>query len=426
MTVLLKRRALLAGGLGVAGAFVGANSRRTDRLRAGLVRSRLLATPRDPLHVAMLDDHAARIAPLVPEIEAALGRRLAIEALGVERLYANFTIDLLQQTGRYDVVSMNDAWIPYFGRRGYLTAVPAFDQSNVRPTYPAQIQRYARGVDGTELVAYPWTFDFTCFGVNQDLDLRGWDASWSDAFPALKDVPGERWGVALEPTSSAAETYRAILLSFGSDLVALRTHEPMLDGYAALRALETTVRLAKLSGEQAAMGRALDQVPGLALNDQIDVAPVLWASDSRALWELGAWDLELLPAGREGQAQATGTFWMWGVPAGAPSVDKARSFVELMTSAGMQARLWTETGLLPAHRAAINGTWNPGGDVLKALTLRALDRARFRPQLRSFRTLMEIAGRMVTDTITANDGVQQHVEQANEQMHQALVQEGEL
>jgi ABC-type glycerol-3-phosphate transport system substrate-binding protein len=136
--------------------------------------------------------------------------------------------------------------------------------------------------------------------------------------------------------------------------------------------------------------------------------------------------MELLPAGREGQAQATGTFWMWGVPAGAPSVDKARSFVELMTSAGMQARLWTETGLLPAHRAAINGTWNPGGDVLKALTLRALDRARFRPQLRSFRTLMEIAGRMVTDTITANDGVQQHVEQANEQMHQALVQEGEL
>jgi hypothetical protein len=426
MTVLLKRRALLAGGIGIAGAIVGANSRRTERLRAGLVRSRLLATPRDPLHVAMLDDHAVRIAPLVPEIESALGRRLSIEALDAERLYANFTIDLLQQTGRYDAVSMNDAWIPYFGRRGYLTAVPAFDQPNLRPTYPSQIQRYARGVDGTELVAYPWTFDFTSFAVRRALGLKGWNESWSDAFPVLQGVAGERWGVALEQSSSAAETFRAILLSFGSDLVGLRTHEPMLDGYAALRALETTVRLSKLAGEQVAMGRALDQVPGLAVNDQIDVAPVLWASDSQALWASGGWDLELLPAGREGQAETTGTFWMWGVPAGAPSVDKARSFVQLMTSVEMQSRLWSETGLLPAHRAAINGGWDPGGEVRKALTLRALDRARYRPQLRSFRTLMEIAGKMVVDTITANDGVQQHVELANEQMREALVQEGEL
>ena len=62
---------------------------------------------------------------------------------------------------------------------------------------------------------------------------------------------------------------------------------------------------------------------------------------------------------------------------------------------------------------------------MKALTLRALDRTRFRPQLRSFRTLMEIAGKMVSDTIAAGDGVQQHVELANQQMRDALVLEGE-
>ena len=241
--------------------------------------------------------------------------------------------------------------------------------------------------------------------VSRNLGLSAWSDTWSDAFPVLAGVPGERWGIALEPSSSAAETYRAILLSFGSDLVGQRTHQPMLDSYAALRALETTVRLAKLAGPQVAMNRTLDQVPRLAGDGSIDVAPVLWASDSAALWVSGGWDLELLPAGRVGHAQTTGTFWMWGVPAGAPSVDSARRFVQLMTSVGVQSRLWSDAGLLPAHRAAINGAWDPGGEALKALTLRALDRTRFRPQLRSFRTLMEIAGKMVSDTIAAGDGV---------------------
>ena len=60
----------------------------------------------------MLDRHAQRLQPLVPEIERSLNRRLQIDALPAEQLYGNYTIDLLQQTGRYDIVSINDHWIP--------------------------------------------------------------------------------------------------------------------------------------------------------------------------------------------------------------------------------------------------------------------------------------------------------------------------
>ena len=53
---------------------------------------------------------------------------------------------------------------------------------------------------------------------------------------------------------------------------------------------------------------------------------------------------------------------MWGVPAGAPSVAKARQFVQLMTSPEIQCKLWNATGLLPATRTAINRAWDPGGE----------------------------------------------------------------
>jgi hypothetical protein len=39
---------------------------------------------------------------------------------------------------------------------------------------------------------------------------------------------------------------------------------------------------------------------------------------------------------------------------------------------------------------------------------------------------MEIAGQMVVDTLNTNDGAEAHVRHANEQMREALIQEGEL
>jgi hypothetical protein len=214
-------------------------------------------------------------------------------------------------------------------------------------------------------------------------------------------------------------------MSYGDDLVALSTNQPRLDGYAARRALETTIRLAKLGDPQTSIGRSLAQLPTLARDGQIDVVPAMWASDVTDLWSTGAWDLDLVPTGRIGQAATTATFWMWGVPAGAPSVDKARSFVQLMTSMDIQQKLWSSGGLLPATRPAINGAWEPGGEEMKRLTLASLDRSRFRPQLRSFRSLMDIAGQMVVDAVSGSDGEALRL-QANEQMRTVLIQEGEL
>jgi multiple sugar transport system substrate-binding protein len=417
---------MLAGGLALGGAIIGANVNRTQSLGSNFARSRILSITREPLLVAMLESHASRISPLIPEIESALNRSLSIEALPADQLYANYTIDLLQQTGRYDAVSMNDAWIPYFGRRGYLTAVPELERQESQPSYPVPIHASARGVDGTELVAYPWTCDYTCAAAEHRLGLQDWSRNWTDFFPAAASVPDAHIGVALRAPSSAAETFRSILLSYGDDLVEADTHQPRLDSYAARRALETTVRLAKLGDPQTTMTRSLTQLPGLALDGGAEVLPVVWAADTKRLWASGAWTFNLVPVGRMAHASTAATFWMWGVPAGAPSVEKARAFVQIMTSMDIQSKLWESGGLLPATRPAINGEWEPGARAMKQLTLAALDRSRFRPQLRAFRSLMDIAGQMVADVVSGNDDAESRRLRANEQMRTVLIQEGEL
>jgi hypothetical protein len=63
---------------------------------------------------------------------------------------------------------------------------------------------------------------------------------------------------------------------------------------------------------------------------------------------------------------------------------------------------------------------------MKQLTLAALDRSRYRPQLRAFRSLMDIAGQMVTDVVSGSDDAESRRLRANEQMRTVLIQEGEL
>ena len=416
---------MLAAGLGVAGAITGVKSRQTERRLERENRTRTRTVERDPLLVAILDGHKARLEPLLPDIESAIGRSMAIEALPASELYGNYTIDLLQQTGRYDVVSMIDTWIPYFGRRGYLTAVPELSSDALKPTYPIPILNSCTGVDGTELVAYPWTFDYACSAMNANGASIEWSSTWQDFFRAA-NASQLRIGAAFGSPDSAAESFRAILLSFGTDLINVKTHEPSLAEYAARRALETSQRLARASDLQASLSRNLVELPGLATSGAIDLAPVVWASDTRTLWADASWELRLIPSGRTGYSKTCGSAWMWGVPAGAPSVDVARRFVQYMISNATQVRLWPETGLLPATRSAINSAWDPGGESLRSLTLRAIDHLQFAPKIRSFRTVMELAEQMTIDAISANDSDERRLLVTNEQMRDVLQQEGEL
>jgi ABC-type glycerol-3-phosphate transport system substrate-binding protein len=422
----IDRRAFVAAGLGIAGAAVGLKARESPTIRGNIARTRSIAQRRDPLLVAMLDRHATRMSTLVPEIEARLDRRLSIESLPATELYANYTIDLLQQTGRYDVVSMSDAWLPYFGRRGYLTAVPDLDDEESSPTFPTQILQAATGIDGTERVAYPWTTDFACLASRAEIASGVTGDNWVDWFRRLDALGSPRVGMALRPPASAAETFRAVLLSYGGDLVESEAHTPALDRYPARRAMESVVRLIGFDDPEMATTRSLQQLPELAAEGPFDLLPVIWASDARPLWESGQWALRLIPDGMMGKAVSSVAFWMWAVPAGAPNVEAARSFVELLTGPDMQGRLWPEAGLLPATRAALNSEWTPGGEAARRLALDAVDHARFQPRIRSFRALMDICGRALVDTIQAGDSNDERRLAANEQMRAVLTQEGEL
>jgi maltose-binding protein MalE len=166
-------------------------------------------------------------------------------------------------------------------------------------------------------------------------------------------------------------------------------------------------------------------VADLAATGAVNLAPVLWGSDTRRLLESGEWTVRPLPDGREGRRRCFVAVWMWGIPAGAPNAGKAREFVELLTGQPMQARLWPESSLIPAARPALQSA-DPGWLGLRPLAFDALDVGRLRPALRSYRSIMGIVGQAVAEAVLTGDPAARILAAANRKVRDVLIQEDEL
>lgn len=425
MTTQFNRRALLAGSAAVAGTYLASQVDDVSTLTTRLGGARLQSLTSEPLFVAMLDTHAQRLQPLIPAIERQLNMRLQIDALTADQLYANYTIDLLQQTGRYDAVSINDHWIPYFGRRGYLSEVEELAGDRSAVSYPPLIEEAATGIDDTRFVAYPWTIDFTCSALHTDLDGDLPAEVWSRLISAAQDEPTVKIGFGLQVPRSAAEVYRSVLLSFGEEILREDDGEPILDHHWQTRAMEMVVRMAALSPDIEPTSIGLARVTEMAENGLFNMIPVLWSSDSRPLIATGTWNLNSLPAGRPGRRRSFVDVWMWGIPAGAPNNSKARDFVQIMTGDATQVKLWANSSLIPATRSAIQSD-EPGWLPIRPLVFDALDRGVLRPQLRSYRSIMEIVGQSVAEAVTFETPIATVMESANRTVREILTREGEL
>jgi ABC-type glycerol-3-phosphate transport system substrate-binding protein len=422
MTTDITRRAVIGSGLTAACLLALNRYAPRDNNRRNFPFGRNAS--RDPLSIAMLDTHAARLAPILADLEVTVERRFQIDALSAHDLYSAYTIDLLQQTGRYDVVSMVDAWIPYFGRRGYLTDVP--DLTNAGPdTYPPLVLDAAQGIDGTQLVAWPWTIDVTCNLWNGGTIAID-PATWSDFFLANPDESGIPTQLPLASNDSAAQCFRSTMLSFGKDLVDPVTHQPTMESYEAIRALETIKRLAKRGPADASLQVDSAGVVSNLQSGATAVGMFLDASGTWPLWPGAGWRSSLTPEGRPGDRLADVSVWMLGIPAGAPHLDSARQLVTELVSIPWQTRLWPASGLVPATADVLQREWAANAPALELTVAHGLGMGTLWPRLRSFRDIISIAGETVRNAVQGNGETEALLANAQTRMLAELQQENEL
>ncbi len=312
-----------------------------------------------PLSIVLLDEHAERLEPLI-EAYSEEGVEVDVTPLGYSELYSQLSLALTQRAATFDVVSLDDPWIPQFA--SFLTPL---DRSSEAASEVIPIaNELARYPSDAAACGFPWLGDAQFF-VTRPKWLEQFEesepASWDETVDVTSSISAslesneELAAFALSTLDPHAvlDSFLPILRGFGKDLIDPETNIPQLDTPEALGAIGIFQQLASASpAESAATGEATN-VERFESGDVVMMSN-FWSSDLlkatgvEAGRSAGPIDCALQPAQTGIERRSMPGVWIAGIPIGSERPEQARAFLDWLVSPKTQLAL-IEVAMPPVH-----------------------------------------------------------------------------
>ena len=384
------------------------------------------------------------IQPVLNEYTKSTGVNITTVPNPYQTLYSQMNITLTQATGAYDLVSMDDPWIPQFAGGGFLASLQdMMTKKGVKPDsdFVAPLLALGDFPKGSGLKAIPWVGNVQTFAWRTDvLQQMGAKvpATWDDVLALATKVTEANkanglYGIGLrgQAGNPAATSFLPVLRGFGKDLLDPATSEPQLDTPEALAALTMQLKLRDQAppgvpnvghpenGQNLYLGHT-------AMSGDIWPDQLLLAFDPKVSKVVGKIEVGAEPA-QSGvkPANMTGN-WLLGIPDGAKNADKAFDFIMWFTSAERQKELLlnenvpaTRTSVLTDKDAVAKLPFLPG-------LLKAAQNAVPRPRTPYCSARAAIYGRYVAEASAGQTAPDVALKKANQEMRDELVRDGVL
>lgn len=428
----LSRRALLTGAAAVGTAVAAQRIPRSQPSR------RAAAVRRPPLVVALTDGHAAALRPLLDDYGRQRGVGIEVRPSPYVGLLEGLTVNLTQGTGAFDIVSLEDPWLPAFAEGEYLLDLDEVGEVgggtqdlDVVPSLLA----LGEFPPGSGLRALPWLGNVQVFAHHADrlaeLGLAP-PTTWDDVLGNARAITeagraAGRFGFGLRGQAGhpAATGFLPVLRGHGGDLFD-EGWQPQLDTPAAMRAMETLLGLAALAPP------GVEKVDHDEHGRNLGAGVVTQAADVWADQLLGVADPAVaagITIGPEpaqpGARPATMTgAWLLGIPEGSQQPEAALDLVLWLTAPAQQKRLVLERALPPTRTSVFrDGTAAARFPLLPDL-LAAARNALPRPRTPHYPTIETILGGAVAEAIAGRLTGEAALRVANADIGAYLVREG--
>jgi multiple sugar transport system substrate-binding protein len=343
MDLTPNRRAILRGACVLAGAC----ALEVARVPAGR-KNRAAAQDETPLAVALLDVHAERLEQLIASYAETQESEIEVTPLAYGELYSQLSLALTQRSPDFDVVSIDDPWIPQFA--SFLTPIDfAADISETIVPIAMQLARYP---DEAAPCGLPWLGDAQFFAARPEwLEAGGQvePASWDDVVAAAEAV-----GAELDPDDELASfaistltphqivnSFLPILRGYGKELIDPGTSIPQLDTPEAIEAVTVFQQLATMSPVESS---ATGSPSNIERFDAGIVAMManFWSSARLATQEVepvkesGPISCGQQPAQSGVDRKTMSGIWVAGIPIGSERPERARGFLLWLLSESTQ------------------------------------------------------------------------------------------
>ncbi len=433
----IDRRNLIKGAAaGIAATSMGLGPKRSTFAAPAYVQSTNLV-------FALTDGDAPKIQPLVDDYMAANNVTIELQPNPFANLLEKLTLNLTQATGAFDIVSMDDPWMPQFAGGEFLMNLQELmDTMGMEPDEDFIPELLALGdfPAGTGLRGIPWVGNVQVFAWRTDvLEEMGlavpktWDEVLRTA-QTITDAKGAEglYGIGLrgQAGNPAATSFLPVLRGYGVDLFNA-DWEPQLETPEAMAAMTTQLALAKLAPPGVEnVGHAengINMYEGIiAQSGDIWPDQLLQIYDPELSKVVGMVDIGGEPA-QEGVSPANMTGnWLLGIPEGSQNAEAALEFITWFTAPEQQLRLLLDQNI-PATRLSVME--NPEAvEKLPFLPglLEAGRNALPRPRTPLYNAVEAIYGRYVAEAIAGQTSGEDALMNANKEIRELMVREGVL
>jgi multiple sugar transport system substrate-binding protein len=439
----LSRRQILKGSA-VAGAGVLAGSRLRGAAASPKASSRYRVNLQNggKLTIAMQTTDMELSKPLIDEYAEANNVEITIEGNPFASLLEKVTINLTQATDAYDVVSMDDPWMPLFAGGEFLKNLEELGVTP-DPDFVPQLLALGDFPTGSGLRGIPWVGNVQVFAwrtdVLQELGVAA-PKTWEEVLTAATAITDAKsgedlfgYGLRGVAGNPAATSFLPVLRGFGGDLFDDNQDpkEPQLDKPEALAALQMQLQLK----DQCPPGVENVQHDDMGRNfysSRIAMATDIWPDlllqifDPDVSQVVGQVEIGPEPAQTGVQpANMTGN-WLLGIPEGSKNAELAAEFIQWFTAAEQQKRLLIENNV-PATRTSVL----TDADAVAKLPflpglLDAAKNAVPRPRTQHYNAVEAIYGRYIAEAIAGQTGPEDALANANKEIRDLMVREGVL
>jgi multiple sugar transport system substrate-binding protein len=432
------RRTLFKGvAAGVAATGLGGVSKRSSFAAPAFLQGTSFV-------LAITSDDAPKVQPLLDEYQQKNNVTINIEQAPYNDIQAKMITNLTQGTGAYDVVSMDDPWIPQFaGGEFIMNLGELLDKRGITadPDFIPELIALGDFPPGSGLRGIPWVGNVQVFAwrtdVLDELELAAPPKTFDDVLTYAQAITEAKsgeglYGIGLRGVAGnpAATSFLPVLRAYGTDLFD-ENWEPQLETDAAMQAIATQLALAKVAppGVETVQhpdnGRNMSQG---VIAQSADIWPdqLLQIYDPEISKVVGKVDIGAEPA-QEGvkPANMTGN-WLLGIPEGSEKVDAALDFILWFTAPEQQKRLLLEQNI-PATRISVL----EDADALEKFPflpglLAAGRNAVPRPRTEHYNAVEAIYGQHVAEAIAGQISGEEAMKRSNQEIRDLMVREGVL
>ena len=390
---------------------------------------------------AVQGNESEGIKALADDYEQESGVALEIEELPYPQLYEKLVTTFEANDASYDLVMLDDPWMPKFGTEGWLQALDSEygferDDDIAGVIYDVGTWPPPRGaVPPSEVDKDPHLLGITVVG-NVEMfmyrsDLMDEPATWDDVLAAAQEHNSDNlagYAIRGAATNPIVADFLPILWSFGGDVFD-ESWEVVFNSPESLAAVEFLVTdLKEVSEASPETIDAADRSRLMAIGEALQ--STVWPGEVNSI-VLGEGTTVAdtvrfipMPAGASGQGFGMMGNWLLGIPTATQNGQAAADFIRWMTEDETQ-RLYAENGGIPSRTSVLNDeALNEANPYFSALAESLAAGPNWRPRTDQWNAVETVLGTNLNAALAGQMTAQEAVDAASDEIRQIMQEAG--